>query len=111
MMFGRATAISVAAVTLAGCAAPVTEPLATARHVGSNDAYGSEGTRMHLFVFDPIAPRSLEARKDIARRSIALDPSCVWIDAPDDVLIEATARQGAQYSDTLLVAPLRCSQT
>ncbi len=110
-MLGRTIALSLAAVTLAGCAAPVTEPLATARHVGSNDAYGTDGARMHLFVFDPDAPRSLEARKDIARRSIARDPSCVWVDAPDNVLIDATAKQGAQYADTLLVAPLRCSRT
>lgn len=96
---------------LAACGAPVSEPLATARHVASNDVYGSGGARMHLFIFDPNAPRSLDTRKDIARRTVALDPKCVWVDAPDEVLIEATRQQGERYSDTLLVAPLRCSRT
>ena len=101
----------VALATLAACAPPVTEPLATARHVASNEPYGSDGARMHLFIFDPNAPRSLADRKAIARRAIALEPGCAWVDAPDTVLLDATARQGARYEETLLVAPLRCSRT
>lgn len=96
---------------LAACGAPATEPLTTARHVPSNDAYGEDGARFHLFIFDPARPRSLADRKAIARRQIALEPRCAWVDAPDDVLIAATAKQGARYEDTLLVAPLRCSRT
>lgn len=96
---------------LAACGVPVTEPLATARHVPSNEVYGSDGARMHLFIFDPDEPRSLAARKDIAQRTIALEPGCAWVDAPDNVLIDATARQGDRFTETLLVAPLRCSRT
>ena len=36
------------------------------------------------------------------------DPACTWIDAPDALLAAETAKQGARYADTLLVAPLRC---
>lgn len=108
---GRLAMSAALCLTLVACGAPVTEPLATARHVPSNETYGTEGARMHLFIFDPDEPRSLGARKDIARRTIALEPRCAWVDAPDDVLIDATARQGARYTDTLLVAPLRCSRT
>lgn len=97
-------------LVLAGCAAPVVEPAATARHVPSNVAYGNDGARMHLFVFNPNEPRSLADRKAIARRTIALEPGCAWVDAPDDVLIEATRSQGARFTDTMLVAPLRCSR-
>ena len=107
----RPALLTLTCLTLAACGAPVTEPLATARHVPSNEVYGSDGARMHLFIFDPNAPRSLEARKDIARRTIALEPGCAWVDAPDDVLREATARQGERFTETLLVAPLRCSRT
>ncbi len=100
-----------ASMTLVACGVPSTEPNATARHVSSNETYGDNGARMHLFVFDPNEPRSLSARKDIARRTIAFDPTCAWIEAPDDVLIEATARQGTRYTDTMLVAPVWCSRT
>ena len=94
---------------LAACAETTTEPLTAVRHVPSNVAYGSDA-RLHLFIFDPSRPRSLADRKAIARRQIALEPGCAWVDAPDSVLIEETARQGARYADTLLVAPLRCSR-
>ncbi|SMX22818.1 hypothetical protein BOA8489_00916 [Boseongicola aestuarii] len=102
--------LAIALLALAGCAAPVVEPAATARHVPSNVAYGNDGARMHLFIFDPNEPRSLADRKAIARRTIALEPSCAWVDAPDDVLIEATNSQGARFIETMLVAPLRCSR-
>lgn len=94
---------------LAACAETVTEPLTTVRHVPSNVAYG-DGARLHLFVFDPSEPRSLADRKAIARRQIALEPGCAWVDAPDAVLIAETAKQGERYADTMLVAPLRCSR-
>ncbi len=96
---------------LVACSAPVQDIAATARHVPSNVAYGSDGARMHLFVFDPNEPRSLSDRKAIARRMIAIEPGCAWVDAPDSVLIEETAKQGARFADTMLVAPLRCSRT
>ena len=101
---------AIALTALAGCAAPVADITSTARHVPSNVAYGNDGARMHLFVFDPNEPRSLADRKEIARRTIALEPGCAWVDAPDDVLIEATRSQGARFTDTMLVAPLRCSR-
>jgi len=96
-------------LSLAGCAATVADITATARHVPSNVIYGDDGARMHLFVFDPNEPRSLNDRKSIARRTIVLEPSCAWVDAPDAVLVDATATQGARFTDTMLVAPLRCS--
>ena len=100
-----------ALVALAACGAPVSETLTTARHVPSNVAYGSDGARLHLFIFDPSASRSLADRKAIARRQIALEPSCAWVEAPDDILIQETRKQGERYADTMLVAPLRCSRT
>ena len=100
----------IAMTVLAGCAAPVADITSTARHVPSNVAYGNDGARMHLFIFDPNEPRSLADRKAIARRTIALEPGCAWVDAPDDVLIEATKSQGARFTETMLVAPLRCSR-
>lgn len=106
----RYLALSSALALLAACAETTTDPLATARHVPSNVAYGPDGARLHLFIFDPNQPRSLEDRKAIARRTIALDPRCSWVDAPDDVLRAETAKQGAQFSDTMLVAPLRCAR-
>lgn len=102
--------VAIALTTLAGCAAPVVDPAATARHVPSNVSYGNDGARMHLFIFDPNEPRPLGDRKAIAQRAIILDPACVWVDAPDDVLIEATRSQGARFNETMLVAPLRCSR-
>ncbi|MBT8415795.1 MAG: hypothetical protein KJO30_15830 [Boseongicola sp.] len=101
---------AIALTALAGCAEPLADITSTARHVPSNVAYGDEGARMHLFIFDPNEPRTLADRKAIARRTIALEPGCAWVDAPDDVLIEATKTQGARFTDTLLVAPLRCSR-
>ena len=98
-------------MALLGCAAPVADITATARHVSSNVAYGDDGARMHLFIFDPNEARPLDDRKAIARRTIALEPGCSWVEAPDDVLIDATRAQGARFAETLLVAPLRCSRT
>ncbi|MEQ9015926.1 MAG: hypothetical protein RLO38_15650 [Roseovarius confluentis] len=98
-------------LALAACGAPVSETLTTARHVPSNVPYGTGGARLHLFVFDPSRSRSLADRKAIARRQIALEPSCAWVEAPDDFLIAETRKQGERYTDTMLVAPLRCSRT
>ena len=100
-----------ALLALAACAETVTEPLATARHVASNEPYGTDGARFHLFIFDPAQPRSLADRKAMARRQIALEPACAWVEAPDSVLIEETRKQGERYTETMLVAPLRCSRT
>lgn len=100
-----------AVLALAACGAPVSETLTTARHVPSNVPYGTDGARLHLFVFDPSEPRPLAERKAIARRQIALEPRCAWVEAPDSVLIEETRKQGERFADTMLVAPLRCSRT
>ncbi len=96
-------------LTLAACGAPVSETLTSVRHVPSNAVYAGDA-RMHLFIFDPSEPRSLEDRKAIARRSIALEPNCAWVDAPDDVLEAETRKQGDRYAETMLVAPLRCKR-
>ena len=104
----RVVVLALGLLALAACAPAVTEPAATARHVGSNDPYGNDGARMHLFIFDPSAPRSLADRKAIARRMVEGDNDCSWVEAPDEVLIAATRAQGERYKDTLLVAPLRC---
>ena len=106
----RRLSLALPGILLAACA-PLPDTLTTARHVPSNVAYGSDGARMHLFIFDPSEPRSLADRKAIARRQIALEPRCAWVDAPDEVLVKATAEQGARYTETMLVAPLRCSRT
>ena len=103
--------LPLAALALAACASATTEPLTTARHVPSNVPYGNDGARLHLFIFDPNEPRSLTDRKAIARRQIALEPGCAWVDAPDATLIEETRKQGERFTDTMLVAPLRCSRT
>lgn len=100
-----------ALIALAACAETVTEPLTTVRHVPSNVPYGQDGARLHLFVYDPSQPRSLADRKAIARRQIALEPRCAWVDAPDAFLVDETRKQGERYVDTMLVAPLRCSRT
>lgn len=107
----RRLLFSLGLTLLAACGAPVSETLTTVRHVPSNVPYGDEGARLHLFVFDPSEPRSLADRKAIARRQVALEPSCAWVDAPDDVLVAETRKQGDRYAETMLVAPLRCSRT
>lgn len=107
----RSLFLPFALLALAACGAPVSETLTTARHVPSNVPYGTDGARLHLFVFDPSEPRPLADRKAIARRQIALEPSCAWVDAPDSLLIEETRKQGERYAETMLVAPLRCSRT
>ncbi len=106
----RPTLAVLAALTLTACGAPVADITATARHVPSNVAYGKDGARLHLFVFDPNEPRVLDDRKAIARRMIALEPGCAWVEAPDTLLIDETRKQGERFADTMLVAPLRCSR-
>jgi hypothetical protein len=108
---GRPIAEAPAAPTVTP-AAPVAPaapapPIASVRHVSSTEPYGDG--RLHLFLFTPDAPRPLDTRLASARAAIAADPACDWIDAPRDVIIAETAKQGAAYSDTLLVAPLDCS--
>ena len=109
-MNSRLAIFGVAALALSACSGtPVADLTTSVRHVPSNEAYG-DGARLHLFIFDPSKPRSLDDRLTIARRAIALEPGCAWVDAPQDVIIEKTAEQGARYVDTLLVAPLKCSR-
>ena len=110
-MRARCFATLALGLSLAACGVPSGDPSATARHVPSNEVYGRDGARMHLFIFDPNVPRSLAERKAIARRVIAEESGCAWVDAPDAVLIEATARQGERYTNTMLVVPLRCTHT
>ena len=95
------------ALLLAACATQP-EPDVSVRHVSSTQTYGTDGARLHLFVFDPNEPRSLADRKRIARAAIDSDPACAWVEAPDAFLATETAKQGARYAETLLVAPLRC---
>lgn len=76
------------------------------RHFGST-AY-HDGQQLRVFVFDPAEPRSLDERIRLARAEIARDPACRWGDAPRAVIEDATRRQGADYADTLLAAPVIC---
>lgn len=110
-MVTRIALAILAALSLTACGAPVADITAKARHVPSNVAYGTDGARMHLFIFDPNEPRTLADRKLIAQRTIALEPGCAWVDAPDSVLVDETEKQGERFVDTMLVAPLRCSRT
>lgn len=64
---------------------------------------------MHLFIFDPREPRSLDARIRLARAEIARDPDCTWANAPRFVIENATAKQGAAWQDSLLAAPVNCA--
>lgn len=86
---------------------PPPPPIASVRHVSSTEPYGDG--RLHLFLFTPEAPRSLDTRLASARANVSADPDCDWIDAPRDVIVTETAKQGADYADTLLVVPLDCS--
>lgn len=96
----------VAALALSACAAPL--PDASVRHVASTRPYG-EDARFHLFLFAPARPRPFAERVALARRAVARDRACTWVDAPDTVLRAETARQAGQSrQDTLLAAPLRC---
>ena len=64
---------------------------------------------MHLFIFDPATPRPLAERIRIARRAVARERGCDWIDAPGEVIEAETRRQeGTLYKGTMLAAPLRC---
>lgn len=98
------------ALALSACGAPVAEIVTSVRHVASTEPYG-DNARMHIFLFDPDAPRSFDDRKAIARRAIRLEPGCAWVDAPDNVLKDAIAKQGARFEDRVFVAPLKCSRT
>ena len=91
---------------LTACA-PLPSPDVSVRHVPSTDFYN--GTRMHLFVFDPREPRSLDARIRLAKAELARDPDCAWAGAPRAVIEDATAKQGAEWKDTLLAAPVTCT--
>jgi len=81
-------------------------PIASVRHVESTEPWA--GGRLHLFLFQPEAPRPLQTRLDAARAAVAAEPSCEWIEAPTDVIVAETGKQGAAYAETVLVAPLAC---
>ncbi len=95
------------AIALLTACSNLTEPQVSVRHYPSTAFH--EGTRFHVFVFDPNTPRPLDERIRIARAEIAGDPDCRWKDVPAVVIAEATARQGEAWADTLLAAPLECS--
>lgn len=81
------------------------ETPASVRHVGGTRYY--QGDQLHLFLYDPAVPRPLGERVRLAQRALR-GSGCDWVGAPDDVLQAETARQGARYAETMLVAPLRC---
>jgi hypothetical protein len=91
---------------LAACAAPLPQDV-TVRHVSSTETAGN-GARWHLFLFDPREPRPLETRIALARRMVAEEGRCRWIDRPRSEIERQTAEQGAAYAETLLAAPLAC---
>ena len=78
----------------------------TVRAVRSNRAYGD--ALFYLFVFNPEEPRPFDRRVRLARAH-AREMGCRWVDAPEATLVAETARQGPRYTDTMLVAPLRCT--
>ncbi len=92
---------------LAACAAPVPSDV-TVRHVSSTETAGN-GVRWHLFLFDPSEPRPLDTRIALARRMVAREGRCRWVERPRSEIESRTADQGAAYADTLLAAPLVCS--
>ena len=98
---------ALALMSLTACAELPGREEAIVRHFPSNEGY--EDGRLHIFVFQPQAKRSLDDRIRIARRSVARERGCRWIDAPERVIAAETARQSALYADMVLVAPLRCT--
>lgn len=93
---------------LAACAAPLPRDV-TVRHVSSTELAGTgDGARWHLFLFDPSEPRPLDTRIALARRMVAEEGRCRWIDRPRAEIERQTADQGAAYADTLLAAPVSC---
>ena len=95
-----------AALALSACAPA--DLTTSVRHVASTKPYGPDA-RLHLFIFDPATPRPFAERVGLAKRAIARDRACAWVDAPDEVLRTETERQGGTLRrDTMLVAPLRC---
>lgn len=97
-----------AAITLTACA-PMPTPEVSVRHTPSTVFY--DGTRFHLFTFDPSEARSLNDRIRLARNEINADPDCRWRNVPTSVIEEATKRQGDLWEDRLLAAPVECRET
>jgi hypothetical protein len=91
---------------LAACAAPPDRDVSV-RHFPSTAFH--DGTRFHVFVFDPDEPRSLNTRIRLARGQINAEPGCRWREVPTSVIEDATRRQGDQWADRLLAAPVDCS--
>ena len=99
--------LSLAALLALSACAPV-DLTTDVRHVASTRFYEG-GARWHLFIFDPAVERPFDERLGIARRAIAREPGCSWVDAPEALIrAETDAQAGALRRDTLLVAPLRC---
>lgn len=93
---------------VAACAAPLPDGV-TVRHVSSTEMAGTgDGARWHLFFFDPREPRPLDTRIALARRMVAEEGRCTWVDRPRSEIEQQTEDQGAPYSGTLLAAPLLC---
>lgn len=102
----RQIAATLTLALLAACAAPP-EPAVSVRHFPSTVFH--DGTRFHVFVFDPDQPRPLADRIRLARGRINAEPGCRWREVPASVIEDATRRQGAAWSDRLLAVPLDCA--
>lgn len=99
--------LNLAAILALSACAPA-DLTTSVRHVASTRIYDGDA-RWHLFIFDPAVERPFSERLGIARRAIAREPGCSWVDAPEALLRKETdAQAGALRQDTLLVAPLRC---
>ncbi len=92
---------------LAACAAPVPRDVSV-RHVESTETAG-DGARWHIFLFDPSEPRDLDTRIALARRDVAREGRCRWVERPRSEIVARTQEQGERYAGTVLAAALRCA--
>ena len=99
-------ALLAGALALTACAPA--DLMTDVRHVASTRFYEGDA-RWHLFIFDPAEARPFDERLGLARRAIAREPGCSWVDAPEALIRAETDKQAGDIRrDTLLVAPLRC---
>ena len=99
--------LSLAAILALSACAPA-DLTTDVRHVASTRFYEGDA-RWHLFIFEPAVERPFDERLGLARRAIAREPGCAWVDAPEALIRAETERQAGDIRrDTLLVAPLRC---